>query len=141
MADKLKVNRTYTFNIANGLSNSSLFKSGYQGLKLISMINASEASKYVDVYTLHKNATAQDTSGSIPKSADDCTFLLFKNSSDETTVLAEEYINSDSIAISSKQHLTFEVVDVEDEDQEIITNFIKSLGYNPTVSKVSSTIV
>jgi ribosome-binding ATPase YchF (GTP1/OBG family) len=141
MADKLKVNRTYTFNIKNGLSSSTLFKSGYQALKLISMINASEASRYVDVYTLHKNATAIDTSGSIPKSADDCTFLLFKNSSDETTVLAEEYIDSDSIAISSKQHLTFEVVDVEDADQEIITNFIKSLGYNPTVSKVSSTIV
>lgn len=129
MADTLKVNREYTFNIKGNLANSILFKNTYQGVKLISIMSASEAAKYSDVYTLHKNARENDTT--LPSDANECSFLLFKNSSNETLILAEEYIDLTTVALSSKSDLKISIANVEDADVDVILNYIKSLGYVP----------
>lgn len=138
MADTLKVNKTFTFNIKTELVTSTQFKSTYQGVKLVSMLSASEAIKYTDVYTLHTHAkevsASNTTSGvsSLPTDANDCTFLLFKNSSDENLILAEEYIDLTTVALSSQSALRLYIPEVEDVDVDTIINFIKSLGYVPT---------
>ena len=131
MSTGFKINRTFDFEVIQELINSVIFKNKYENMKLISILAAPEAMKYADVYTMHKNALENVTSGTLPTSANDCTFLLFKNSSDETFVIAEEYVESTTIKITSKETLAITIANVESEDKETILSFIRSLGYSP----------
>lgn len=140
-----KVNRTFNFSPKTQLYSNMLFSASYNGLKLVSIISAEEAAKHSDIYTIHKNVLAaysQDTSTTcdIPTSVEDCSFLLFKTGKDQTFVIAEEYIDSSTIVVSSKRTCIYTVYNVEDSDIDTISNFIKSLGYTAKYDKKEETI-
>ena len=133
-----KVGKSFNFSPKISISGNTLFSTSYLGLTLEAMITASEASKYADVATIHKNVlaslTEENIGNDIPANVSDCTFLLFNTPSDGKLVIAEEYINSNSITESSYRNATFVVAKMEDEDIDTVKSYIKSLGYGVTVS-------
>ena len=114
-----KVNRTFNFSPKTQLYSNMLFSASYNGLKLVSIISAEEAAKHSDIYTIHKNVLAAysqvtSTTCDIPTSVEDCSFLMFKTGEDQTFVIAEEYIDSSTIVVSSKRTCIYTVYNVED---------------------------
>lgn len=126
-AADLKLNKTYTFNIkANA---GAVLGQTHTNLKLKGIIDSTEAIRYGDIETIHANIKAVGNIANLPEFTVSCTWLLFNNADGEKVIIAQEYIDSDTIQEITKLNARFELRDITTEDLEIIRGTLSDLGY------------
>ena len=123
------INKVYNFNTLAPV----ILGDRYENMKVLGVLTADEAMKYRDIYTLHNNLVPVIVG--LPVNAGDCSFLLLENSSKETTVLAIEYIDPNSVEVVTTVNIRADILDVSTNDMVIINSLLKEAGYfNITLS-------
>lgn len=118
----LQLNHTYNFvTLAPTILGGS-----YSLVKVKAIMSVDEASKYADVRSIH--STLQSQIDSLPD-INSCTFLLFENQDKHTTVLANEWIDQQSINVVDKVSVKVILPDINSEDIPLIRNQFLELGY------------
>lgn len=98
----------------------------YSNMRVISILNAQEANKYRDIYTLHEQVKAS-LENNIQVS--DLTYIVFEDMAGTKLVLPNEYIVQDSIILVDSIKILIEVPDANTEDLSILREKLKELGY------------
>ena len=99
----------------------------YRAMKVISMMTATEAVKYRDIYTLHSSLI--DHIPNLPTDANDCVFVLFENQDKIKIVLALEYIDINSIELVETTNIEIKLFNTNTDDLAIIRSRLLELGY------------
>ena len=86
-----------------------------------------EALKKRDIITLHENLTT--VLDGLPANMEEYVFVLFENSTGEQVLLAEQWIDPDSVALKNLTKMTITVNNIALTDVSVIQNAITELGY------------
>ena len=86
-----------------------------------------EALKKRDIITLHENLTT--VLDGLPANMEEYVFVLFENSTGEQVLLAEQWIDADSVALKNLTKMTITVNNIALTDVSVIQNAITELGY------------
>ena len=126
-----EIKKTYNFSVQTDAA--ALLGSDYSLMKVRAIMNSEEAAKKADVTTTFN--TVKGVLTDLPDSITDLTFILFENTDGNTTVLALEYIDTETIVEVESVNIRVNILNASTEDISIITTAVKELGYtNFTVS-------
>lgn len=123
----MDIKKTYNFNTLA----STILGASYKNMKVEMTMTAKQAVKVVeggvDIYTKHK--TLRNTITGLPVNADDCTFLLLKNTiTNEPLVIAIEYIDLNSVVEVNTVTAHFTVNNIDTQTVSIVSNMLKEIG-------------
>jgi len=121
---QFQINKVYNFNTLA----PTILGSNYSNMKVLSMLNAKEALKYEDIYTLHNNLLPAILG--LPQDVNDCVFLLLETIDGTKKVYAIEYIDPFSIVEVVTTNIRLELFNTNLEDLNIIRARMLELGYN-----------
>ena len=125
-----QLGKTYNFKTLAPV----LLGSEYKNQKVIGIINSTEAMKYSDIQTTYSLVSKEISN--LPK-VNELTFLLFESLDKDKTVMALEYIDTNSIVLITTFNLVITLNNANNEDTTIITNHLKELGYKDfTINKI-----
>lgn len=120
---KFEVGSIYKFNTLA----PTVLGVSYSNMKVDGLVTASIASKHMDVYSRHKQLTTLITG--LPVDANNCTFIMFTNvSNNETVILALEYIVTASIVSTEAVTLTVTIPNSSPTDGPIIREALLRVG-------------
>jgi len=119
-----ELNKIYTFDTLA----PAILGSTFTNMKVKGIMAATEAMKYVDVYTLHNNLLNSITG--LPANVNDNTFLLLENPDGVTTVLAVEYIDPLNITLVTTTNIRIDVLNTTVSDIAILKTRLLELGYS-----------
>ena len=99
----------------------------YNNMKVDGLVTASIASKHMDIYSRHKQLTTLIPG--LPTDANNCTFVMFTNvSNNETVILALEYIVTASIVSTEAVTLTVTIPNSSPADGPVIREALRKVG-------------
>jgi hypothetical protein len=101
----------------------------HKNMKVKALVLSEEALKHRDIITLHDNI--KQTLSGLPTYVKDCSYVIFTNVlTGEELVLANEYIDINSIVEVQSVNIQARVLNVTTDDMPIIREALLSLGYN-----------
>jgi len=119
--------KTYNFNTLA----PSILGARYENMKVVSILDISDAMKIENVISKHANLlTIIDN---LPKDPGDCDFISFMNSSGDIVLLANEYIDQNSIEVVTTFDLNLTIPNVTTEDTALVMAILKQHGYNNVI--------
>lgn len=121
------IKKTYNFDTLA----PTILNNHYKNMKVISIMDSTEAFKYSDILTLHSKIL--NIIPSIPKNVKDLTYILFENIDNKNILLAYEYIELNSIVEVKTIGLTIKINDALTSDISIIRKALTELGYVATI--------
>lgn len=123
------VGNIFTFNGTYNFSTlaPTILGNSFTNQKVIGILTAKQAYKIKDVYTLHNSLVG--VIPNLPASADDCTFILFEDSLGNEIVMANEYIDQNSISSISTVNIRIDILNAVTSDIPIIRTRLLELGY------------
>lgn len=120
-----EIKKTYNFSIQTDAT--AVLGANYSLMKVRAIMNSEEAAKKADVTTTYN--TVKGVLTDLPESITDLTFILFENTDGNTTVLALEYIDTDTIEEVESVNIRVNILNASTEDISILTTAVKELGY------------
>lgn len=120
-----EIKKTYNFSIQTDAV--AVLGAEYSLMKVRAIMNSEEAAKKADVTTTYN--TIKGVLTDLPESITDLTFILFENTDGNTTVLALEYIDTDTIEEVESVNIRVNILNASTEDISILTTAVKELGY------------
>lgn len=120
-----EIKKTYNFSIQTDAA--AVLGAEYSLMKVRAIMNSEEAAKKADVTTTYN--TIKGVLTDLPESITDLTFILFENTDGNTTVLALEYIDTDTIEEVESVNIRVNILNASTEDISILTTAVKELGY------------
>lgn len=106
----------------------TLLGGDYKDLKVRSLLSASEAVKYREIYSLHE--AVKGIVDSIPDNVNDCTYVLFEMNDINKTplLLAIEYIDIYSIVEVETVNIGIKIYNSDSENIALIRTTLKEIG-------------
>ena len=120
--------KTYNFNTIS----TSVLDFSYKNLTVISYLGFDQAIKYSgifnDVVTIREQLVVETSKPLLP--AKDAIYVLFKDMYDNEILLAEDWIDSNSIQLVQDIVYNLTIKDITTSDTAIILDTLRALGYN-----------
>lgn len=121
---QLSINSYYSFSTrAPGILGAS-----FSNLKLASIMTFDLANKFINVMSMHANIYPVLPSG-ISDNPESYTYYLFKTESNGDMVLADVWIDSNTLDEKGSQSLVIEIPKVTNTDIIRINNTLNMMGY------------
>ena len=117
--------KKYNFNSQPELS--AILGEKFTLFKVKALLTSEEAVKYTDIVTLH--TTCRPLIQTLPDSIHDLTYILFEDVNKNTTVLALEYIDINTIVEVQTINIRLNLYDVSTEDLTVLKTTLLELGY------------
>lgn len=129
-----ELKKTYNFNTVS----MSVLDFSYKNLTVLSYLGFDQAIKYSGVYndvvTIREQLIVE-TSKSFIESKD-AIYVLFKSGDGTEVLLAEDWIDADSIELVQDISLALTIKDITTSDTAIIMDTLRALGYNDIDSHI-----
>jgi len=129
-----ELKKTYNFNTVS----MSVLDFSYKNLTVLSYLGFDQAIKYSGVYndvvTIREQLIVE-TSKSFIESKD-AIYVLFKSSDGTEVLLAEDWVDADSIELVQDISLALTIKDITTSDTAIIMDTLRALGYNDIDSHI-----
>ena len=117
------IKKIYNFDtLAPGILNNH-----YKNMKVIGIIDSTEAVKYADILTLHNKISTLIPS--VPKNVKDLTYILFENADGKHVLMAYEYIEVSAITEVRSINLVIKINNASTSDITILRKALTELGY------------
>lgn len=131
---ELKINHSYSFGTIDGSLGSS-----YTNMIVKQIMSSEEAAKAKDIYTEYsKIKKLTQNTQPLPLSADECTYVMFKNASSkdstDTVILAYEFL-VDIVEVKSKT-LLIEIKNYTSPDYNAVIEALRSIGIENITCKL-----
>jgi len=123
MANIFTIKNTYSFNTLD----ASILDSRYESVEVVSTTTYEEAIKYRDIQTVHNDMKSKVTN--LPESVRDCSFVLFKTLTGERVLLANEWLDINSVVLKNLMSYNIRVDNAGVDDMNILRNRLLELGY------------
>lgn len=105
----------------------TILNNHYKNMKVIGIVDSTEAVKYADILTLHNKIS--NIIPSIPKNVKDLTYILFENTDGKHVLMAYEYIELSSITEVKSINIVIKISNALTSDVAIIRKALTELGY------------
>lgn len=105
----------------------TILNNHYKNMKVIGIVDSTEAVKYADILTLHNKISS--IIPSIPKNVKDLTYILFENTDGKHVLMAYEYIELSSITEVKSINIVIKISNALTSDVAIIRKALTELGY------------
>jgi hypothetical protein len=123
----LSINSYYSFNTkVPGILGES-----FNNLKLVSVMTYELASNYINVVSMHANIYPALPQG-IPDNPESYTYYLFKTESNTNVVLADVWIDDNTITEKGSQSMVVEIPRVTNSDIVRLNTVLRTMGFNYT---------
>lgn len=98
----------------------------YTNMKVIGILTMDEAIKYYDVVTRHE--ALKGIIPGLPVTPNNMTFILFQNAAGDKIVLAQNYIDPNTIVAVTTLNLQIDIFNVPSTTEAQVTQALKELG-------------
>ena len=116
------INQSYDFSTLA----ASLLGATYRNMKVIGIVGMDEAVKYADVVTKH--LSAQAVIQGLPASPRDLTYVIFRDPNGNAMVMAQEYIDPNTVVMVSTINLRVDIYNVDSAMHAVINTRLRELG-------------
>ena len=122
----LELGKKYSFETINPM----ILGTGYNDMKLVSQMQAEHAIKFSDVVTITQQLKSV---GALDPNVDyrHMTYFLFVSSNNKEVIMADRWIDADTINTIDKINATFKIFDITTDDKDYILHLLKEKGYDP----------
>ena len=121
----LQINKTYTFNSLA----PSILGTTFKNVTVIGIIDYQTATNYIVPDAMHANIYPHLPVGT-PSDPTKYTYYLIRSENGSKTVLAEPWIDADSIVVSSSEVIKITINNVSQSDVSKIRNTLTLMGYS-----------
>jgi len=123
-----ELKKTYNFNTIS----TSVLELSYKNMKVLAYLGFDQAIKYSgvfnDVVTIREQLVTE--TGKPLLDAKDATYVLFEDEYGDQVLLAEDWIDTDSIQLVQSINLKLIIKNITTSDTAIILDTLRALGYN-----------
>lgn len=112
---------------------SSVLGSGYQGAKILAILDADSAFAYIDPPAMHANVYSSLPAGT-PDAYDGYNYLKLKLASGQVTAIGIPWIKDETFAVSSTRKMQITIDNVSPADQNKVLLALSGAGFG--VNKV-----
>jgi len=116
------INKSYNFTTLD----PAMLGASYNNMKVKGIVTFDEAVKYADVATLHNNV--KHVIPGLPSLPNDMTYILFVDPAGITKILAEAYIDPNSVVAVTTVNLQVNIFGVDSAMESIIRTRLKEIG-------------
>ena len=128
-----EIGSRYNFNTVS----PTVLSASYKNMKVIAILTFRIAIKYADVVTI--NEQIEKVEGISLLDPKDVRYILFENEYGEEVVLAEDWIDPNSVVKVDSITATIRIENITTEDLLVIENALRALGYNKIDITTTST--
>ncbi|MDQ6988434.1 MAG: hypothetical protein Q9M19_01030 [Mariprofundaceae bacterium] len=118
----MQINKSYDFTTLA----PALLGAVYTNMKVKGIVTMEEAVKYSDVVTLHESVKSIITG--LPNTAHDLVFIILVDTDGQELVLAQDYIDSNTIVMVTTTNLDIKIFNVDSSMEAIIKLRLRELG-------------
>ena len=124
----------YNFNTIS----LTVLKPTYKNLKAVSNMGYKQAIRYSGIYNdvvTTRQQLEAETGVSLVEAVD-ARYVLFEDEYGNEVMLAEDWIEADSIVLVTSIALELQILNISSSDVSIITNTLRALGYDHMEIKI-----
>lgn len=116
---------------------SNVLGNNFKDVKLLGFYNASIATRFADIYSLHANVFPQLPAGTVDDDPTSYSYVEVEHRSGQKTIIGVPYIKNNSIVISGSRRYTLVFEDITEQDYNHIQLALASIDKTPSTVTVS----